>query len=133
MVINLNFIVEWGCEVTMDRICIEGVQLSCVIGTHEWERKLKQKITLDLVLEQDLSIAGQSDRLEDSIDYAAVVDAVTGLAVESKYKLIEALAEAIATLILEEFPVTAVGVTVNKGAAVPATRNISVAIRRSSN
>jgi dihydroneopterin aldolase len=117
----------------MDRICIEGIQLSCVIGTHEWERKLKQKLTLDLVLQQDLSPAGKSDRLEDSIDYAAVVDAVTGLAVESSFKLIEALAEAIAALILAEFSITTVDVTVNKGAAVQRTKNVSVFIRRSSN
>lgn len=117
----------------MDQICIQGIQLSCVIGTHEWERKLKQKLTLDLVLEQDLSPAGQSDRLEDSIDYAAVVDAVVGLAVESKFKLIEALAEAVAALILAEFSITAVAVTVNKGAAVQGTKNISVSIKRSSN
>lgn len=116
----------------MDQICIEGIQLSCVIGTLDWERKIKQKLTLDLVLEQDLSNAGQSDQLEDSIDYAAVVDAVTGLAVESSFKLIEALAEAIAALILQEFSVAAVGVTLNKGAAVQGTKNISVSIRRGS-
>jgi 7,8-dihydroneopterin aldolase/epimerase/oxygenase len=117
----------------MDRISIEGIQFSCVIGTQEWERKLKQKLTIDLGLEQDLSTVGQSDRLEDSIDYAAVVDAVTGLAVESEFKLIEALAEAIAALILTEFSVATAEVTVNKGAAVPGTKNISVSIRRSSN
>ncbi|MDG2087833.1 MAG: dihydroneopterin aldolase [Arenicellaceae bacterium] len=116
----------------MDQICIQGIQLACVIGTHEWERRLKQKLILDLVLEQDLSTAGHADQLEDSIDYAAVVDAVRGLAVESKFKLIEALAEAIAALILAEFSVTAVGVTVNKGAAVQGVKNISVVIRRHS-
>ncbi|HAY45635.1 MAG TPA: dihydroneopterin aldolase [Gammaproteobacteria bacterium] len=117
----------------MDRIGIEGIQVSCVIGTHEWERKLKQKLTIDLVLELDLSVVGESDNLGDSIDYAAVVDAVTGLAIESTFRLIEALAEAIAALILMEFSIATAEVTVNKGAAVPGTRNVSVSIRRSSN
>lgn len=117
----------------MDRIGIQGIEVSCIIGTHQWERQLKQKLTIDLWLERDLSGAGQSDRLEDSADYAAIVAAVSVLTAGSKFKLIEALAEAIAVLILAKFSITTAEVTINKGAAVPGTKNISVSIRRSSN
>ena len=114
----------------VDKISIEGIQLACIIGTADWERQLKQKLLLDLVLELDLSVAGQSDRLEDTIDYVAVVDAVTDLARDSQYLLIEALAEAIAQRLLEEFPVDAVGVVLNKGGSVKGAKNVAVAIRR---
>ena len=117
----------------MDKVSIEGIQLACIIGTGNWERQLKQKLLLDLVLELDLSVAGQSDRLEDTIDYVAVVDAVTGLARDSQYLLIEALAEAIAQRLLEELPVDAVGVVLNKGPAVKGAKNVGVTIRRAKN
>ena len=115
----------------MDNISIEGIQLACIIGTDDWERQLKQKLLLDLVLELDLSVAGQSDRLEDTIDYAAIVDAVIDLARDSQYLLIEALAEAIAQLVLGKFPVNTVSVTLNKGPAVKDAKNVVVTIRRS--
>ncbi|MBT5031243.1 MAG: dihydroneopterin aldolase [Proteobacteria bacterium] len=115
----------------MDKIRLEGIQLACIIGTDDWERQLKQKLLLDLVLELDLSVAGQSDRLEDTIDYVAVVNAVTDLARDSQYLMIEALAEAIAQRLLEEPPVDAVSVVLNKGASVKGAKNVAVTIRRS--
>ena len=115
----------------VDKIRLEGIQLACIIGTDDWERQLKQKLLLDLVLELDLSVAGQSDRLEDTIDYVAVVNAVTDLARDSQYLMIEALAEAIAQRLLEEPPVDAVSVVLNKGASVKGAKNVAVTIRRS--
>ena len=114
----------------MDQILIEGIQLECVIGTYDWERKIRQKLTADLVLEADLAAAGEGDALEQSIDYAAVVEAVEDYAAGSEFQLIEALAQNIADLVLDKFPVNAVELTVNKGAVLNTVRNVGVRIRR---
>ena len=54
----------------MDTVLIEGLNLRSVIGVHAWERAIRQRLQLDLALTVDTSAAGQSDAIEDAVDYA---------------------------------------------------------------
>jgi len=103
----------------MDQINIRQLKLNIVIGVSPRERAVPQTVTVDLALRMDLHVAGRSDRLEDTVDYAALVARVRKSASASRFRLLEALAEHIADLCLRETRIAAVDVTVAKPGALP--------------
>src|SRR5512146_2868410 len=80
----------------MDRITIKELLVRCVLGGDDEERREMQDVLVTVTLHADLRKAGQSDRLEDAVDYRAVKKEVLAAAEGSRYRLIEALAERIA-------------------------------------
>ncbi|MBI2382917.1 MAG: dihydroneopterin aldolase [Gammaproteobacteria bacterium] len=114
----------------MDIIQIRGLKLEAVIGVHAWEQRLPRPLLLDLELATDARRAATRDELADAVDYAAVVAAVCKLATESRYKLLETLAEAVARLLVTQFGVARVKVTVHKPGAVAAAQDVAVTIER---
>ncbi|MEW5767828.1 MAG: dihydroneopterin aldolase [bacterium] len=98
----------------MDKIIISGIVFYGYHGTSEAERELGQKFHLDVEIKADLSLAGRSDRLEDTIDYQKVYWLVKEVERDKKYRLLEALAEDIASAILKQFPVQEVLVRIKK-------------------
>ncbi|MGQ0614638.1 MAG: dihydroneopterin aldolase [Planctomycetaceae bacterium] len=114
-----------------DRIFLRDLSVQAVIGVHERERAAPQPLLLDLDLELDLAGPGLSDRLEESVDYAAVAALVRGHVEGSAYRLVERLACAVAELVLERWPpVRAVRVAVTKPAAVAGAGRVGVEVRR---
>ena len=114
----------------MDQIHIHNLKLSAVIGVYPHERKAPQAVIVDLALHTDLQVAGRSDQLADTIDYAALVARVRKAAAKSRYQLLEALAEHIADLCLRAPRIAAVDVTVAKPGALPGI-SVAVTMRRS--
>jgi FolB domain-containing protein len=109
-------------EVPADRVLIQDLRLSCIVGVRERERAAPQEVVLDLVLYADLRAAGASDRLEDTVDYSALTRRVEQLVERSSFGLLEALAGSVARLCLEDPKVQAVTVRVEKPAALPRGR-----------
>jgi dihydroneopterin aldolase len=116
-----------------DRIRLLGVACRCRIGVPEWERRKPQTILLDVALETDTRAAGRSDALSDAIDYHALERALRATAEASRFKLLEALAEALAAEALRLCPkARAVAVAARKRPALmPKTAEVLVEIRRS--
>ncbi|MEL6198833.1 MAG: dihydroneopterin aldolase [Pseudomonadota bacterium] len=114
----------------MDRVVIEGLEITCVIGAWEWERHITQKLVVDLALDTDITAAAASDGLADAVNYAAVAERVEAYVVETQAVLIERLAEGIAQLVLAEFGVSRVCVRVAKPGAVRAARTVAIEIER---
>ncbi len=114
-----------------DHVFVSGLEVYCLIGVQPWEREVKQKVRIDLDLETDCRSAGASDDLADALDYRAVTKRVLALVEGSSYRLVEALAEAVASTVLELFP-TAAAVTVRlaKPGAVRFAEAVGVVIRR---
>jgi 7,8-dihydroneopterin aldolase/epimerase/oxygenase len=117
-------------EVIMDTIQLKGIEVDCIIGDEAWEREQKQTIRADLTLHTDLSRAGHSDRLEDTIDYAAVARAVIAYMELSTFQMLEALAEGLAQNLLKEFRISSVAITLNKRAHFPKTEGVAISIQR---
>ncbi len=88
-----------------DQVLIEGLEVRTVIGVYDWEREIRQTIRLDLAMDWDMCRPGQSDAIEDALDYKAVSQRLVDFIEQSDFALIEALAEACAALVLEEFGV----------------------------
>lgn len=116
----------------MDIIFLKDLKAECVIGVWDWERQLRQRITIDLEMGTDIKRAAASDDLEDTLNYKAVAKRVIGFVEGSEFKLIETLAERIAALLLEEFDIPWCRVTLDKGGAVRGSRAVGVVIERGS-
>ncbi|HEV3265780.1 MAG TPA: dihydroneopterin aldolase [Acidimicrobiales bacterium] len=98
-----------------DRIELRGLRVLGVHGVLPEERVKAQPFELDLDLEVDLAAAGRSDALADTVDYAGVVDrAGAVIAGPAKFRLLEALAEAIAATAMEDDRVVSVTVGLRK-------------------
>lgn len=114
----------------MDIVFIEGLRIDTVIGIHPWERRLRQTVVLDLELASDNPRAARDDRIEDALDYAAVAGRLESFVGDSRFQLIETLAERVAALLLAEFGVPWLRLTVSKPGAVPRARSVGVVIER---
>jgi len=97
-----------------DTIQIEGIEFYGYHGDLPAERELGQRYTVDLSLTCDCAPAGRTDRIEETIDYAAVAKRVDEIGRTERFHLLEALAERIAGMILQEFVPAEVRVTVTK-------------------
>lgn len=114
----------------MDQVFIVDLKADAVIGVYDWERKIRQTLSLDLEMDWDCAKAGGSDQLADALDYAAVADRISGFINDSSFQLIEALAEGCAQILLEEFCVSRVMITLRKPAAVKNAASVGVRIER---
>ena len=113
----------------MDLILIRELTARCIIGLRPEERGEKQDVVVSLALSTDLSRAGESDLLDDSIDYRGIKQ-VLALMEQSQFHLLEALAEAIAGTCLETARIHEVRVTVDKPGALRFARSVAVEIVR---
>jgi len=115
----------------MDLIRIRGLHLRTVIGVHEWERHARQDVLLDVDVEVDLSAAARSDSLDDALDYRTLTKRVIEHVESSRFHLLEALADAVARLVLDhDTRARAVRVTVDKPGALRFARSVAVELER---
>jgi FolB domain-containing protein len=114
----------------MDRIRICDLLVRCVLGINERERHERQDVVINLALYTELHKAGKSDRIEDTVDYRALKKRVLSMVENSQYFLVEALAEAIAELCLEQDGVQQVDVCVEKPHALRFATSVAVEITR---
>lgn len=116
----------------MDRITITGIQALGVHGVLAEEQARPQPFGVDVDLEVDLAPAGESDRLEDTIDYGAVSEAVVRVVESEHHQLLERLATRVAEVCRADSRVSNVTVTVRKlRPPVPAIlEHVSVTLRR---
>jgi len=115
----------------MDKIYIRDLALRCIIGVYPEERREKQDVVINIVLECDHSAAAKSDQLADAVDYKSIKKEVIKLVEASEFKLIEKLADRIADTCLQNPKVQRATVTVDKPAALRFARSVAVEVTRS--
>jgi dihydroneopterin aldolase len=111
---------------------LRGIVLHGYHGVLDHERREGQRFLVDLELDLADETAAGSDRIEDAVDYRAVVARVRELSDMRAYHLLEAFAAALADALLAELPVTAVRVRVRKPDVVldPAVEHAAVSVAR---
>jgi D-erythro-7,8-dihydroneopterin triphosphate epimerase len=114
----------------LEKIRIEDLRLSCIIGINEDERIRKQEININVVLYADLKKACKSDNIEDTIDYKKLKQSIIATVKDSSYFLIERLAGHIAEICLGHPLVQKVKVKVDKPYALSYARTVSIEIVR---
>jgi FolB domain-containing protein len=114
----------------VDRILIEGLSARCIIGVNHDERRERQDVVIDLDLYTDMTAPGRTDNIEDAVNYREVKKKVLAFVESSEFFLIEALAEAISRLCLEDPAVEKVRVRIDKPMALRFARTVGVEITR---
>jgi 7,8-dihydroneopterin aldolase/epimerase/oxygenase len=113
-----------------DVIFLSGLTVDCIVGIWDWERRVKQKVVLDLEMATDVRKAAASDSIDDTLDYKRVAKRLLQFVGESRYQLVETLAERVAELVVEEFNVPWVRVRLNKQGAIRGARDVGILIER---
>jgi dihydroneopterin aldolase len=113
-----------------DTIFLRGLEVECIIGFIEWERRIKQRVQIDLEMPVDCARAAATDDVADTVDYKRVAKRVIGFVEASQFMLVETMAHRMAMLILEEFGLEWIRISVNKPGAIRGSRDVGVAIER---
>ena len=114
----------------MDKVFIEALEIECVIGIYDWERKIKQPIVLDIEMGFDNRKPAATDDIADTLDYKAVSKRLIQFVSESDFGLVETLAERCCAIILDEFGVEHVKLKLSKVGAVRGAKAVGVMIER---
>lgn len=115
----------------MDQVFIRGLEVDAVIGAYDWERDIRQRLVLDLEMAWDIRPAADNDDLSLALDYAAVSQRLLDYVGTSSFELVETLAERVAALVIDEFGVPWLRLSINKpGAVTHATGGVGVVIER---
>lgn len=114
----------------MDIIFLKGVKVKTHLGVPEWERKLQQTIILDIEIGYDFKQACLTDDITHTIDYATVVASIRDTLQQHQFRLVEALAEHVCQLILNDFNAKEVKLKVAKPNVLPELSALGVEITR---
>lgn len=114
----------------MDKVFIEALEIECVIGIYDWERKIRQPVVLDIEMDFDNRKPAASDDIADTLDYKAVSKRLIQFVSESSFGLVERLAEHCCAIILDEFAVERVRLKLSKPGAVRGAKAVGVIIER---
>jgi 7,8-dihydroneopterin aldolase/epimerase/oxygenase len=113
-----------------DRIYLHGLTVDCIIGFIDWERRVKQTVVIDVEMSIDCRRAAIRDDVADTLNYKTVAKRLIAFVEASSFHLVETLTERIATLVLQEFGVAWVRVTLSKPGAIRGSRDVGVTIER---
>ena len=86
-----------------DIIYIKDLRVKTIIGIFDWERKVKQEVSIDMEFTFDCKKAAATDSIEDTIDYKKITKGVIKFVEESEFQLQETLAEGIAELVKNKY------------------------------
>ena len=114
----------------MDIVYIRDLKIDTIIGIYEWEREVRQVVSLDLEMGADIKAAASSDNIEDTLNYKAVSKRLVAFISASEFLLIEAMAERCAQIVMEEFGVPWLRLRLSKPGAVRGARDVGVVIER---
>ena len=114
----------------MDTIFLRDLEVEATIGIYEWEKRIRQKVRIDLEMAIDIAKAAASDSIEDTLNYKAVGKRVAQFVEDSRYELVETLVEKIAEILLNEFQIPWVKVTLSKPGAVRGSKDVGIVIER---
>lgn len=114
----------------MDTIFIRELRIEAVIGLWEWEQRIRQVISLDLELAADIRRTAATDSIPDTLNYKAIAKRLIAFVEESRFQLVESLAQAIGELLMAEFSVSWLRLSVHKPGALRGARDVGVTIER---
>ena len=114
----------------MDIVFIRGLVIETIVGIHEWERHTPRPVVLDLELGADCARAAATDRIEDALDYDTITRRLREHVSQSRFELIETLAETCADLLLAELALPWLRLTLHKPGALGEGIDVGITIER---
>jgi dihydroneopterin aldolase len=114
----------------MDIVYIRDLQIETVIGIYDWEREIKQTVSLDIDMATDIRKAAESDNIQDTLSYNTVAKRLIEFISGSEFLLVEAMAEQCGQIVMNEFNVPWLKLKLSKPRAVLGARDVGVIIER---
>ncbi len=115
----------------MDIVYIRDLKIDTVIGIFDWERQIRQTVSLDLEMATDNKKAAATDQIKDALDYKAVAKRIINFVESSDFQLVETLAEKITEIVISEFNVPWVKLRLSKPGAIRGSKDVGIMIERS--
>lgn len=103
----------------MGIIGFEELTVYCIIGTETKERKTKQPLLIDLKVKSSFTSCGESDAIEDTINYVELASTVSKVLIDGKYRLLEKAAHEALFALFDEFPLASAWIKIRKSQAIP--------------
>lgn len=114
-----------------DIVYIRDLRVDTIIGIFDWEREVRQTVSLDLEMATDIRRAAASDDIEDTLNYKAVAKRLIAFIEASQFLLVERMAEEVATIVLNEFEVPWLRLRLSKPGALRGSYDVGLVIERS--
>lgn len=114
----------------MDIVYISDLRIETVIGIYDWEREIKQIVSIDLEMAADNRKPAVSESIDDALNYKAVAKRLIAFVEASEFQLVETLAERMAEIVLNEFDVSWLRLKLGKPGAVTGSKEVGVIIER---
>ncbi|MBN1441872.1 MAG: dihydroneopterin aldolase [Planctomycetes bacterium] len=114
----------------LDRIHIRDLRVRCIIGVNDDERREKQDVAVHITLFADLRRAGETDDIEQTVNYRTIKKDVLAMVEASRFYLLERLAERVAEICLGDERVRRARVLVEKPGALRFARTVAIEIDR---
>jgi dihydroneopterin aldolase len=114
----------------VDKLFLRELKIETIIGFWEWERRVKQIVSIDLEIGVDARPAAAADAVASALNYEAVATRLVEFVGASQYMLVEALADAVAQIIIRDFRAPWVKVSIAKPGAIQSARDVGVIIER---
>ncbi|MEH6442328.1 MAG: dihydroneopterin aldolase [Oceanospirillaceae bacterium] len=114
----------------MDIVYIRQLKIETVIGIFDWEREIKQTVSLDVDMAVDIRLAAAGEDIDSTVSYKSVADRLVEFVSKSEFLLVETMAEEIAQLLRTEFSLSWVRLRVGKPTAIEAASEVGVLIER---
>lgn len=118
----------------MDAIIIEGLKVDTVVGCFNWERQIIQPLLLDLTIHTSLEQASQSDRLDDTLNYAKICEISARVIQEAQPELIEHAAKLVLDALFTTFEsIESIMITIRKPAIIAQANSVGIRLERHRN
>jgi len=114
----------------MDIVYIRDLRIDTIIGIFDWEREVRQTVSLDLEMAADIRKAAATDDIEYALNYKAVAKRLIAHVEASECLLVERLAEEVANIVLNEFSVSWLRLRLSKPGALRGARDVGLVIER---
>lgn len=114
----------------LDCVFINGLKVEAIIGIYEWEQAITQPLVFDIQLFSSQRKAGETDDIRHAINYKTVCERIAQISQTSKVALLERLAQLVADMILQEFLVDSITITIHKPTAIKTADSVGVKIHR---
>lgn len=114
----------------MDIVYIRDLRIETIIGIFDWEREVKQIVSLDLEMAHDIQKAAATDDIQYALDYKSVAKRLISFIETSEFLLVERMAEEVAGIVLNEFSVPWLKLRVSKPGALRGSQDVGIIIER---
>ena len=120
----------FGVVLFMDIVYIRDLRIDTIIGVFDWERKIRQTISIDLEMATDIRPAAATDDIQLALNYNDVSQRLIFLIENSEFELVETMAETAAKVVREEFNVPWLKMRLSKPGAILGARDVGLIIER---